>query len=417
MQQVQLSILYEDHLYNGPELEQRISLLSDNPDNDIIAVDANKRFRLCLTLIKALVQQYCVFPAGQNLSRAEICSVVQKIQQFKLKDDASAGYNQVMVLAVASSGSQADARIVLLNRDNIISHCRAFGQRIALAKQSVWLNCMPMNHIAGIMILYRCWFNQATLLLHDGFEVGKIWQDLKHHQVSHISLVPIMLSRLLDYCQNHPPPESLKYVIVGGDKISADLYQRAINAGWPVYISYGMTEASSTIALGRSPEYLQVLNGFDTQLSKGGVLKIRGDMVFSAYAEDSIRRSSDSWFETSDRVSLNGDSIKVIGRNDHMLICGGKNIAPEMIEQKLLMAPPINDIAIGPYQGATSDWGDCIAALVCGDMDAFVNWLEVNIEPAYRPRYLYKTAQIPRNSLGKINRQAVLSLLKKNAKE
>ena len=390
-----------------------MSLLSDQTDSAVITVDAQKRFKLCLFLIKALEQRVCIYPTVQNLSCSEITATIQEINQCKLNYDESSEQQSGIILAVASSGSQAEAKVVLLSRDNIMAHCRAFGRRIPLGKQSIWLNCMPMNHIAGIMILYRCWFNQATLLLHDGFEVEKICSDLNRYQVSHISLVPIMLSRILDFCQDQPPPDSLNYVIVGGDSISKTLYQRAINAGWPVYISYGMTEAASTIALGQHPERLQLLDGFDIELSNGGVLKIRGDMVFTAYAGDKVRRDSDSWFETSDRVTLNGNMIEVTGRNDHMLICGGKNIAPETIEQRLILAPSVEDIAVGPYQGADSDWGDTIAALVCGDVKRFQKWLEDNIETTFRPRYLYEVKKIPRNSLGKIDRQAIIRQLEK----
>jgi O-succinylbenzoic acid--CoA ligase len=71
--------------------------------------------------------------------------------------------------------------------------------------------------------------------------------DLHNHQVSHISLVSAMLARLLDLAKQ--PPRSLQVVLVGGAPLEPTrLADRALAEGWPVWVTYGMTETASMLA-------------------------------------------------------------------------------------------------------------------------------------------------------------------------
>ncbi len=307
-------------------------------------------------------------------------------------------------LAIATSGSQAEPKIIHLSWKNIFCHCQNFVKIIPIDASSIWLNCMPLNHIAGVMIIYRCWFNHASMILHHKFCAEQVWQDINCRAVSHISLVPRMLFKLLELSQNCPPPASLKYVLVGGDSMPDALYQQAKSAGWPIYISYGMTEASSTIAIGQTPDKLKILEGFSVKLTEEAVLKIKGDMVMTEA----------NWFITHDRVTLDHNYLSIIGRNDYMIISGGNNVAPETIESMLISTQAASeffkDIAIGKIPNLS--WGDTIVAVFCGQSSKKLeSWINQNIASAYKPRHFIQVTAIPRNCLGKIDRKAVQSII------
>ena len=341
-----------------------------------------------------------------SLLLAILCGIVKK-KTVCLYTSNTAFIEQTsdsIALVIGTSGSQAEPKIIHISWKNIVSHCQSFVKIIPVDAASIWLNCMPLNHIAGVMIIYRCWFNQASMILHNSFNEKKVWQDINDCAVSHISLVPRMLFKLLELSQNCSLPASLKYVLVGGDSLSESLYQRAISAGWPIYISYGMTEASSTIAIGRSPDKLKILDGFTVSLTDKNVLKIKGNMV----------AHETGWFITHDRVRLNNNHLSIIGRNDYMIIAGGKNIAPQSIESLLLSIPDasdfFSDIAIGTIKHP--NWGDTIAAVFCGRSKKNLDsWINKNIAAAYRPRHFIRVAEVPRNSLRKIDRKAVQSII------
>ena len=65
--------------------------------------------------------------------------------------------------------------------------------------------------------------------------------------MSHVSLVPAQLARLLDAAGDAAPPPNLRAVLLGGGTIPAALVTRALDAGWPVVPTYGLSEAGSGV--------------------------------------------------------------------------------------------------------------------------------------------------------------------------
>ncbi|MCK5697884.1 MAG: AMP-binding protein [Gammaproteobacteria bacterium] len=396
-----LTILYQDKKYLWADLKPFLnSFIGHSSELKPLVLSKNKVFDSSILLINAFLNQKILFTETYHGKTINVHNIA---------------------LAIATSGSQAQPKIALISRQNIFSHCHYFVKIISLNSASIWLNCMPLNHIAGVMIIYRCWFNNACLLLHQGFDAQKVWSDIKHYAVTHISLVPRMLFKLLEFSQDIAPPKSLKYALIGGDKISDSLYQRAVSSGWPIFISYGMTEASSTVAIGRTPEKLKIMDGFSAKLTPEGVLKLKGDMIFSGYTDRFIKAVKQYWFITEDKVVLEKGYLSIIGRNDNMIIVGGENIAPEWIESLLISKPSstdfFSDIAIGYSQH--ENWGHTIIALFCvpkiiqnnASIEAFECWIKHNIPSHYQPRQLIKVNKIPRNNMGKIRRTAIQQLI------
>ncbi|MCK5662296.1 MAG: AMP-binding protein [Thiotrichaceae bacterium] len=415
----ELNVYYQAKCYSWSELclqIENLNLPDKNNEYAVLITQAQDVFATLIYLLYGFKEKITIFPVSSESSVTDSSDI-----------DSFAANSFDIALAIATSGSQAKPKIALISRQNIIAHCQSFVKVIPIDHSSVWLNCMPLNHIAGVMIVYRCWFNNASIVLHDNFHTEKVWLDIKLYAVSHISLVPRMLFKLLEFSQDAKPPESLKYVIIGGDRLSDALYQRAASAGWPIFISYGMTEACSTIAIGKTQDKLKILDDISTQLTGDGVLKIKGPMIFSAYADFKTELYERKWFVTHDKVNLKGGYLSIIGRDDDMIICGGKNIAPEFIESLFIDSSALlnqtsshvlADLAIGKYKNSSysdndskQSWGDTVVALYCGDVDELECWIKNNIQTAYQPRRLLAVKKIPRNSIGKINRKAVQTII------
>ncbi len=400
----QLTLCYENKYYLWQDISAQIIAycqLNKAQSKDSFIVYSQDVFLTLLSLLAGFTAKKLVFPTCSDTFYNTI-SFNQDEQQ--------------LALAIVTSGTQSEPKITLLSRNNIIAHCQSFNKIIPTKKNSIWLNCLPLNHIAGVMIVYRCWFHQATLLLHNGFNADKVWHDIQFSSVSHISLVPRMLHCLLASAHGNKPPESLQYVLVGGDKLPIDLHQRALSLGWPIYISYGMTEATSSIAIGKTTECLSLLEGLGVQLEPNQVLKIKGDMIFSHYYKKAKRADGD-WFITQDKVHLKGQCLQVMARNSHMIISGGETIAPEFIESLFsLDSCFVKDIAIGHYSDPDPKdkqyWGDTIVAVFCGELSYLAYWIISNIAKAYRPRLLLSVQNIPRNSMGKVDRRALQTIIK-----
>ncbi len=399
-----LKIIHRNKLFSWNEL-QEFYLALDFPQQlegkKTISYPAENHFLSSLFLVRGFCQKLLLSPYHSDYSEQQNNHFIESI---------NSSYSDNICIAIATSGTQSMPKIALISFKNISSHCHSFQQLIPLDKSSIWLNCMPLTHVAGIMIIYRCLFNNATMLvnddfLSDGFNAKQIHNEIEHYKVTHISLVPRMLAQLLDV--SICAPKSLKYVLIGGDKLSRELYQLAIKAKWPIYISYGMTEASSTIAIGKSPDKLELLPGFEVKIGKKKELKLKSDMLVSHYAGGK-KLTTHGWFETSDIAKSHSqelDSIflNILGRKDQLIISGGKNISPKYIEELILSSASvrefISDLVISKQNH--SQWGDTIVATFVGDELKLKKWLKKNIKSCYRPRIFIQVDKIPRTSLGK----------------
>lgn len=328
-------------------------------------------------------------------------------------------------LLVATSGSTGEPKNVMLSAANLEASVRASRCRIPLGPGDLWLACLPLQHIGGIIIFYRCAEAGAAVLLHRSFDATRVLTDMERHGVTHISLVPAMLARLLEA---GPPPASLKYALTGGGPLSEKLARRAQLAGWPICPSYGMSEAASQVATLASlppgwregmvgpplPGYsVEIIDENGCPAQGEGRIRVRGPGVMVGYANaagESGHGLLDGWLVSGDRGYFDErGNLVVLGRHDDMLVSGGVNVHPAQVEARLLACPGVSDAAVT----ALSDevWGDRITALlVGGDLQTVENWCRENLPSALRPRHFVAVAALPRNAMGKLERKRLPAL-------
>lgn len=331
-----------------------------------------------------------------------------------------AGVPGSIELLIATSGSSGDPKCVMLSGANLAASVAASRHVLPLREGDVWLACMPLYHIGGMAILHRCAAARATVLLHEGFDASLVWEDIGGRGVTHISLVPAMLARLLDITHGAPPPDTLKYALVGGGALSAPLAARARDAGWPLCATYGMSETGSQLAtqfplpVDWEPGCVgKPLTGFEVRIAEQdnagfGTIEVRGPAVMAGYANPEMRLGAglaDGWFASGDRGRIGKDGVlTVLGRRDDMLVSGGINISPAAIENRLLDFPGLRDAAV---TGVPDEiWGERLVALVVGDIDLaqLDGWCRANLASAERPRVLELVDALPRSALGKLER-------------
>ncbi|MBU0594045.1 MAG: AMP-binding protein [Gammaproteobacteria bacterium] len=329
-------------------------------------------------------------------------------------------------LLITTSGSTGVPKQVMLSEANLEAAVRASQSRIPLKPGDIWLACLPLQHIGGIAIFYRCAEAGATTLLHQGFDAAKVRHDMERHGVTHISLVPAMLARLLE---SGPPPAQLAYALIGGGPLSEKLARRAHQAGWPICPTYGTSETSSQVAslAAFPPDWCEgmvgpPLPGISVEIMdengqpvKGkGHIRVRGPNVMRGYANAAHEAGHgllDGWFVSGDRGYLDArGNLVVLGRHDDMLVSGGVNVHPEVVEGLLLACPGVSDIAIT----AVSDevWGDLITALIVGGAtcSSVQEWSGKNLPSHLRPRRFVSVAALPRNAMGKLERKHLREL-------
>lgn len=157
-----------------------------------------------------------------------------------------------------------------------------------------------------------------------------------------IVVVPEMLRALLQAVDSGGAvPEHLKFVAVGGGRVSPLLLERALAAGLPVYEGYGLSECASVVALNRPGERVvgtvgRPLPHLQVEVATDGELLIRGN-GFLGYLGEPPRPQQQA-VATGDLGSVDSQGyLRLQGRRKNLLITSfGRNIAPEWPEAELM---------------------------------------------------------------------------------
>lgn len=327
-----------------------------------------------------------------------------------------------LALVVATSGSSGEPKAVMLSNANLDAAARAANQRLSLAAGDLWLGCLPLHHIGGLSLLYRCLRAGASLLLHEGFSAAAVWRDLNARPVSHLSLVPAMLARLLDVAGAAAVPASLRHVLVGGAALSQSLGERALASGWPICPSWGMSETAAQAATllrpgkdWRGGQVGPLLSGLQARVADDGRLHLRGAQVMVGYLNPERRPGvglDDGWLPTADLGRIDAAGwLTVLGRADELLISGGVKVHPSAVEACLAACPGVSDVAVTAVPDAV--WGDVLVALVVGQTDnaALDAWMRQHLIGAHRPRRVLRLDRLPRNAMGKLERRQLRALV------
>lgn len=320
-----------------------------------------------------------------------------------------------VALIISTSGSEGRRRAVCLGGEALEAAAAATNQRLALGAGDLWLNCLPLYHIGGQAILWRCARAGAGMLLHDGFNAALVAADLIRLPVSHISLVPAMLAALLDIGVS--PPHHLRVALIGGAALSTPLYERATASGWPLWPSYGMTESAALVAA-HAPEdgpwqagmAGRPLPGMELAIGDSGRIRLRGRQLMHSYL-DGGGLDGDGWLTSGDLGRIDGAGcLSVIGRADDMLISGGCNVHPQEIESCLAACPGIREVAVSGLPDPV--WGDIVVALVVGTagLETLQAHARHRLPASALPRRIAYLDCLPRNAAGKVDRAALRQL-------
>ncbi|WP_200383575.1 class I adenylate-forming enzyme family protein [Rhodocyclus tenuis] len=340
-----------------------------------------------------------------------------------LREHGASAEHEKPALVIATSGSEGTPKAVMLSAASLAAAAHAAKQRLPLGQGDVWLACLPLHHIGGISIIHRCLHAGAAISLHQRFDALAVWREIASGDVSHVSLTPAMLSRLLDVA-DAAPPARLRHALVGGAALSRALFARARAAGWPLRPSWGMSESAAQAATRveniddwHKGEAGTLLDGLECRVEADGRLALRGPQIMLGYLNPELTPGlglHDGWFVTSDlgriETGANGANIVVLGRADDMLVSGGVNVHPLEVEARLAACPGVDDVAVTALPDPV--WGDLLVALFVGAAESgFVHdFSRQHLASAQRPRRVLRVSRLPRNAMDKIDRKALRAM-------
>ena len=326
-----------------------------------------------------------------------------------------------------TSGTSGRPRGVALSADNLRSSARAAAVRLALGPDDVWLASLSVAHVGGIALVARSLMLGGVLAAWGRFTAASAsaliegWGTPQGAGVrlTHLSLVPTQLLQLLEERSGAPPPETFRCALVGGAHAPPDLVGRALGEGWPLALTYGMTEMTSQVAtspprrVGAKPGSVGLpLDGTELRVAPDGEVLVRGATLALGYVGTATSLSDgEGWYHTGDlgRVDGEGD-LWITGRRSDRIVSGGVNVDPHEVEAVLRAHPAVRDACVVALPDER--WGEVVgAALVTSggeaDVDALAEWARERLSAAKRPRRWLVMAGLPLNANGKVDRGAV----------
>lgn len=266
----------------------------------------------------------------------------------------------------------------------------------------------------------------------------RFWDIVEHHRIGAMSAVPTVYAQLAHIPVN-ADISSLRYPIVGASPLP-EAVRKSFRArtGVSLLEGYGMTEATCASALNfpdaprpgsvghRMPyQGIRVIADAAEQpwrpvpAGDTGVLTISGPTVFAGYVVgrdehgpvlDTLGSVVDGWLNTGDLASIDDDGfIRLRGRVKDLIIRGGHNIEPGIIEDALLSHPSVvAAAAVGRPDAHSGEVPVAYVALGEGegvDADELRQWAAAHVsERAAAPKEVTILDAIPVTAVGKPNK-------------
>ncbi len=307
---------------------------------------------------------------------------------------------------------------------------------------------LPLFHVNAVLVTGLAAFLRGARVLlgtPQGYRapgmVDRFWEIVEHHRVAYFSGVPTLYAALLQRPVAGRDLSSLRYCYCGAAPMPADGI-RAFEAltGVPVLEGYGLTEGTCASSVNppageRRPGSIGLALPFgpvrailrdpsgayrrDAAPGEAGAICIAGPNLFTGYLGGEDRASwvergdGRRWFDTGDLGRVDADGyVWLTGRAKDLIIRGGHNIDPAVIEDALHRHPAVElAAAVGrpdPYAGELPVVYVQLRPGGHAAEDELLAFAEAEVgERAARPKAVRVLEKLPQTAVGKIFKPAL----------
>ena len=333
-----------------------------------------------------------------------------------------------------TSGTTGKPKAAMLTRGNLASNAATLVQLWRFTGSDVLLHALPIFHIHGLFVATNTVLaSAASMLFLPRFDVEEVLRQMPRASV--MMGVPTYYTRLLnDSRLSRETTAHMRLFVSGSAPLSAEHHRKfEQRTGHAILERYGMTE-TSMIASNRYERRVPgsvgaPLPGVEVRISDPqsgtvlserdsvGMIEVRGPNVFQGYWRNPQKTAAefrpDKFFVTGDigRIDARG-YVSIVGRAKDLIITGGYNVYPAEVEQELNALPGVLESAV--FGVPHPDFGEGVTALIVRaaggrpiDETTILRELRHRLAGYKLPKRVLFGAELPRNTMGKVQKQAL----------
>lgn len=274
------------------------------------------------------------------------------------KSDFSNIEDDAEFLITFTSGSTGEPKGTVHSFKNLYLSSSAFGKEFKFNNNSIFLHCLPMTYMAGILnLIFLPFFHGSKIVLGKRFsasEVFKFWDVVIDNSINVLWVNPTILFLLFKVGnKSDAVKEYLKktelIVCVGTAPLYEDLKNKfETTYDLRLYQSYGLSETLfvSTECPGSTDKLSagRILNGVDVTTAEDGELMIKTPWNLLRFWGES--EGGKEHYASGDIGNVCDGKLYILDRKKEIIIRGGVNLSPSRIEILLQKTGYFEEVAV-----------------------------------------------------------------------
>jgi acyl-CoA synthetase (AMP-forming)/AMP-acid ligase II len=248
-------------------------------------------------------------------------------------------------LILFSSGSTGKPKAILHDLERVADKFRKQRQSV------VAIPFLMIDHFGGINTILAITSSLGTVVTVGDRSVSNICRAIQDYKVELLPATPSFLTMLMaSNAHAEFDLSSLKRITYGTEvmpQVTLDRVRKAF-PGVELQQTYGLSEVGVLRSKSRDDGSLWVRiggEGFATKI-KEGTLWIKSDFAMLGYLNAPAEFDEEGWFNTQDRVEVDGDWFRILGRVTDLINVGGQKVYPAEVEDAILGLENVEDVAV-----------------------------------------------------------------------
>ncbi|MEP3046481.1 MAG: malonyl-CoA synthase [Roseibium sp.] len=332
-----------------------------------------------------------------------------------------------------TSGTTGRSKGAMLSHENLASNSQTLVKTWSFTEDDVLLHALPIFHTHGLFVATNClMIAGASILFLPKFDLDAALELLP--KATSMMGVPTFYSRLLSSeAFTRDLVKHIRLFISGSAPLSAEVHREfSERTGHAILERYGMTETNmntsnpyegdrraGTVGFPLPGVGLRIADprtGREVPQGEVGIIEVKGSNVFQGYwrmpEKTAQEFRSDGFFVTGDMGRIDEDGyISIVGRDKDLIITGGFNVYPAEVESLL---DEVGGVAESAVVGVPHpDFGEAVIAVLAPkpgqelDQADVSATLAVKLAKFKQPKKVHILETLPRNTMGKIQKNAL----------